>query len=81
MARATSVLIATLLLAGCAGLSEEDCRSADWYVMGYRDARYRITPQDRILSPQCERYGLKIDQARYLQGWREGDYEFHDRTP
>jgi hypothetical protein len=81
MARATSVFIGALLLAGCAGMSEADCRKADWYALGYNDARARITPQARILGRQCEGYGVKIDQARYEQGWREGSDKFLERMP
>lgn len=78
-ARFTSVLLLVALLAGCAGLSEPECRSADWYALGYRDARYKLQSQDSVYAQQCERYGVKVDTARYGQGLREGRYDFPDR--
>ena len=61
-----------LLLGGCASV---DCRTADWYEPGFRDAIFGMQPQDGVYASQCE----KIDAARYMQGWREGKYEADSR--
>jgi hypothetical protein len=76
----TSLLL-TGLLAGCAGMSESECRGANWYDIGWRDARFKLQNQDSLYVQQCERHGVKIDAARYEQGFREGRWEFPDRTP
>ena len=80
-ARFTSaaLLIAVALLAGCAGMTEAQCRSANWYEVGYRDARYKMQSQTEVYAQQCERYGVKVDGERYAQGLREGRYDFPDR--
>jgi hypothetical protein len=72
-------LAAGLLAAGCAGMSEADCRGADWYSVGYRDAIFGLQRQDGAYAQQCERYGAKVDSERYAQGWREGKYAADDR--
>jgi hypothetical protein len=64
-----------LLLAGCAGLDQEACRSADWYDVGHRDGLFGMQRQDGIYAGQCERHGVKIDVARYGEGWTEGDFQ------
>lgn len=75
----SAALLAVLLLCGCAGTGEAECRSANWYDVGYRDARYKLQSQEGVYSHQCERYGVKVDRGRYAQGLREGRYDFPDR--
>ena len=73
------LLAASLLAAGCAAISEADCRGANWYDVGFRDARFKLQSQVGLYAEQCERFGIKVDAARYEQGLREGRYEFPDR--
>lgn len=76
----TSTLLALIAtLAGCAGMGDAECRGANWYDVGYRDARFKLQSQAALYGQQCERYGVKIDTARYEQGLREGRYDFPDR--
>ena len=77
----TSVLLlaASLLAAGCAGMGDAQCRDANWYDVGYRDARFKLQSQAAAYAQQCERHGVKVDAARYEQGLREGRYDFPDR--
>lgn len=70
-----------MFLCGCAGLDTDACRGANWYDLGFRDARLRVQSQVELYAAQCERHGAKIDAARYDQGFREGRWEFPDRTP
>jgi hypothetical protein len=80
VSRKTSALVALIaMLAGCAGMSDAECRGANWYDVGYRDARFKLQSQSAVYGQQCERYGVKIDTARYEQGLREGRYDFPDR--
>jgi len=69
-----------LLLSGCAGMSADQCRGADWYRVGFRDAMYGLQRQDSAYDSQCAAHGATVDEARYAQGWREGKYEFDRRT-
>jgi len=74
-----SALIAVSALHGCAGLSDAECRGANWYDVGYRDARYKLQSQVEIYAAQCGRHGVQIDAARYDQGLRQGRFDFPDR--
>ena len=71
--------LVTVLLAGCTlfPLGEADCRSDDWRRRGYADGYSGAIPQDMRLVPECRKlYGLEIDQAAYLDGWRDGHDEW-----
>ena len=72
-------LTISLLLGGCAGMSDADCRDANWYDLGYRDARFRLQSQAAVYAQQCERHGVKVDAARYEEGLRQGRWDFPDR--
>jgi hypothetical protein len=73
-------LLAVVVLGGCAGLDDAGCRQADWYDLGFRDAIFGMQPQDGVYARQCERASVKVDAARYLQGWREGRWEADARS-
>jgi hypothetical protein len=68
-----------IFLGGCAGLDSVGCRHANWYDLGFRDAIFGLQRQDDIYALQCEPHGVKVDAARYTQGWREGKYEADSR--
>ena len=76
----TSILL-LLLLAGCAGMSESDCRSTDWYKLGRNDAElYGMRSQLDQYTQQCAAYGVKPDAPAYLLGWDDGDMEYRQKT-
>jgi hypothetical protein len=62
-------------------MGEADCRSADWYDLGFRDAILGMRPQDVQYADSCAQHGVSVDGARYVQGWREGKYEADYRNP
>ena len=74
-----SWLLAAVLLGGCAALDDAGCRQADWYDLGFRDAIFGLQPQDNVYASQCEPRGVKVDMARYAQGWKEGKWEADSR--
>lgn len=76
-----AALTTSVLLAGCAGMSDLECRGANWYDVGYRDARFKLQSQDALYLQQCARHGVKMDAARYDEGFRQGRWDFPDRTP
>jgi hypothetical protein len=69
------------LACACAATGEAECRYADWYELGFRDALLALRPQDTIYAEACAKHGVTIDGARYAQGWREGKYEADYRNP
>lgn len=80
LSRRISVFLALLALGGCAGgMTSAECSSANWYDVGYRDARYKIQSRADQYADQCGRHGVNVDAARYEQGLREGRYDFPDR--
>jgi hypothetical protein len=77
-ARSTSILLlGCALLCGCAALSEQECRSANWYELGERDALvYGLQPRVDQLAYQCGKYGgVQINDKDYLAGWQVGNWE------
>ena len=73
------IAAAGVVLGACAGLDPAECRGADWYDLGFRDAIFGLPPQEDVYAAHCARHGLKPDAARYAQGWREGKYEADHR--
>ena len=72
-------LLMLLVVFGCASLDDAGCRHADWYDLGFRDAIFGIQRQDDVYASQCEPRGVKVDVARYAQGWKEGKWEADSR--
>ena len=75
------LLGAGVLAAGCTTVTDTDCRNADWYGLGFRDAILAMQPQDLTYAEACAKHGVKVDTARYAQGWTEGRYEADNRHP
>ncbi len=67
------VLISMIALAGCATLSEEECRYADWHDLGFQDGR-QGHPDNRVArhAEACTEYGIRPDADQWRDGWREG---------
>ncbi|WP_102868031.1 DUF2799 domain-containing protein [Pseudovibrio exalbescens] len=65
--------IASLLLAGCASLSEEQCTTGDWKGIGVQDGQAG-KPVNRIEDHKkaCGKYGIEPDMAAYQAGRRIG---------
>jgi hypothetical protein len=78
MTRWTHLLLvaAGILAAGCAGMSDPECRSANWYELGEREALlYGIQPQIDQYAHQCSRYGVQASSTDYMAGWVVGNGE------
>ena len=71
LTRAT--LPALLFVSACASpMGEQQCRSADWYALGYRDGDvYGIRPQIDQYARQCRSLEAAA-QSAYLAGWTDG---------
>jgi hypothetical protein len=73
-------LLFLLLLGGCAGMTEQQCASADWARLGERDGLAGNRPWIDQYQHQCGRYNLPAVEKDYMDGWRVGNAEFVDRT-
>lgn len=63
------LLVVATLLAGCASLSEKECRVADWYDIGVRDGAVGYG-QERVIehAKACVDVGIAPDRARWAAG-------------
>ena len=68
------------MAAGCAApMSAEQCRSADWYGLGYRDGDlYGLQAQIDQYAEQCRT--VSVDRRAYMAGWSDGYAEFKARV-
>jgi len=81
--RWTSGLLAlSVLLAGCANFTPEQCRAANWYSLGEQDALlYGLQPQIHRMAYQCEKVGVQVPEKEYMDGWTVGNRERAVRLP
>lgn len=68
-----SCLVLLCLLAGCATMSKDECRNADWYLKGLDDAGQGYA-LDRINdhAKACARVKITPDQMDYREGHKKG---------
>ena len=66
MRTASSVLV-LLLVAGCATLDKDECRSADWYAIGLEDgARGRAIERLGDHRRACAKHNVAPNAERYV---------------
>lgn len=67
----------SLGLAGCASMSEDECRRADWTERGLRDG---VNGQTEFYisahREACAKAGVLPDERRWRAGWSEGILSF-----
>jgi Protein of unknown function (DUF2799) len=80
--RWTSGLLAVgALLAGCASMSDQQCRTTNWYELGENDALvYGLRPRIDQFTYQCSKFGVQPDEKQYLAGWQVGAWEHSIRV-
>lgn len=66
--------------AGCASLSESDCRSADWQARGWQDGLSGNRAQIELYAEQCSPFGVTPDEKQYMAGWSLGYAEWNRRV-
>ena len=78
-AAAAACLLAS---AGCAQMTETQCRADDWYQIGYRDADiYGLRPQVDQYAYQCRAVGVPpAAENTYMAGWVDGFREWNRRV-
>jgi hypothetical protein len=66
-------LTSVLIMSGCATMSPDECRTADWYLIGELDARSGRTPaQFANRDRACREAGYPGDQQSWREGWDQG---------
>lgn len=70
---AIAIVLILASLAGCASLSERECRAGDWRGIGLRDGQqgYPVSRLD-VHREACAPFGVAPDAAAYAQGRDEG---------
>lgn len=70
-------LAATIFVSGCASMSEEECRRANWFQQGARDA---LGGYSRELLHEhrkaCAKAGVIPDELQYMIGYERGVRQF-----
>ncbi len=66
---AAILALGAVLLAGCASMNEDECRTADWTQVGYLDG-IDGRPEQRFADHQkaCAKHGITADLQAYRQG-------------
>jgi hypothetical protein len=76
-----AIILLAVLLTGCAGMAQSECRSTDWYAIGRRDAElYGSRGMLDQYTHQCAAFGVTPDAAAYSLGWDDGNMEYRQRT-
>jgi hypothetical protein len=75
-----ALLLACLVLAGCAGMSRDQCAAADWSRLGERDGIAGNRPWIDQYENQCGRYDIRAGGKDYMDGWYVGYAEFVRRA-
>lgn len=71
------IILSLPLLVSCATMSEDECRAADWYLIGFGDgangyAASRISRHQKA----CSKVGVTPELATYTKGRSEGLLEY-----
>lgn len=71
------MLVATLAVSGCAGMSSEECAVTDWSAVGYEDGSRGYT-MERFASHRkaCSKHGYAPDFRAYQEGRDDGLVDF-----
>jgi len=71
------LIIAALVLSGCASMNKNECLNADWRIIGMEDGA-RGEPPARIGKHReaCAKHGVTPDLASYQSGHKEGLKQF-----
>ena len=72
-AKYLSLVAILALLSGCATLSEEECKTADWHRLGYKDGA--AGQSDSRLADHaeaCKKTGIRPNAPQWRAGWDQG---------
>ena len=75
-----AVIALCALAAGCASMSESQCRATNWYQQGEYDGLLGLQAKIDQYAQQCGRYQVQPAEKDYLAGWNYGYSEFNTRV-
>jgi hypothetical protein len=75
-----TISLLAVILAGCAGMSQNECRVANWHDLGERDGLAGNPARIDTYAYRCEKHNLQADRQQYLDGWWTGNAEYRHRT-
>jgi hypothetical protein len=68
-----AIVVAVLMLTGCAGMSEQACLATDWLSVGFEDGvNGRSVGSIASYRQSCSRHGVTPDLEQYRAGHSEG---------
>ncbi|HEX6707798.1 MAG TPA: DUF2799 domain-containing protein [Albitalea sp.] len=68
-----ALIVAVLALAGCASMSESECKTADWYRKGLADGTAGRSDDTLARHHEaCAKVGVAPNVAQWRRGWEEG---------
>ena len=70
--RFITILFGLILISGCASMSADECRFADWRTVGYEDGRTGSTGRLGDHSKACAKVAITPDLDQYELGRAEG---------
>ncbi len=72
--------IVCLVLAGCAPMSEAECRAGNWYALGEQEGLMGLRPRIDLYNATCPRYSVTPSEPAYMAGWAAGASEYNTRV-
>ena len=61
-------------------MNEADCRSANWYDLGFRDGLGGLRPLVDQYQHACAPSKVQVAEKEYDRGWHEGKWEYDSRV-
>ncbi|MEF1338715.1 DUF2799 domain-containing protein, partial [Vibrio rotiferianus] len=73
MKRALIPLALLTLLSGCTSMSPDECKTANWYKVGYQDGREGDNPSIiNSYTEDCSEAGVTPDRKEWQEGFDKG---------
>ncbi|WP_434362887.1 DUF2799 domain-containing protein [Parasalinivibrio latis] len=63
-----------LVVSGCSVMNEDECRTADWYSIGYQDGANGSDMANSLgdRSSACAEYNVRVNFDQYKEGYQHG---------
>ncbi|MEZ5536917.1 MAG: DUF2799 domain-containing protein [Thiolinea sp.] len=74
--RLVSLLVLSALVSGCATMSKEECKVANWKDVGFNDGSNGEAVLLADHAKSCAETGVTPNQALYMQGYAEGEKSY-----
>lgn len=77
MKRLTILLVASVLMVGCATMNRPECKNADWHMIGMEDGTQGRSPDYIGHHRQaCAKHNVTPDLNEYIKGQQDGIRQF-----